>query len=533
MNARVGLFFVVLALAATGRAADFSREVRPGVTSFKRITTGTRPQKIYAVRADLNEPRVGLYMSDDVVGEEWRTNTLHFAERTPGAIAAINGDWSCNASACTGDRYLKPLGLAVSGGQMWHAHRTVPSDPNERWGYLSCTVDKRCTIKTRVLPLNNTQMADDPVRRPTVAPLRARNAIGGNGVRMITDGVAGTGCYDGTRAPRSAVCLEQDGTHLWIVVVDGRNADGGETGMTCDEMRDLLSGAPFQCWNALMLDGGGSSTLVVEDDNASATCNPRGDRDLCVKNSPSDGSLRTVGNHLAITWKDTIDPACTLPSGSWCDGARVTTCEGGRPRGARDCAAAGATCQQDGAYAFCVDARCPGGDGLGRRGCTDASHVGVCNDGVFASTDCAATNQVCGGTVGAAGCMDARCPAPDGVTCLDATWLTCAGGVASALDCAAQGQACDVAVGCFTPGVDAGTPTADAGTPDGTTDAGATADAGTPEDGNTANDEGPPEAVAPADAQPSAGCTTTGMAGAVPGVLLSALLGLLAGRRRR
>jgi uncharacterized protein (TIGR03382 family) len=530
-----GLVWVALGLPGPAEAADFSRQVRPGVTSFKRITAGARPQKIHAVRVDLAAPGVGLYASADLPGEEWRTDTLDFAERTPGAIAAINGDWSCNSSGCTGDRWLRPLGLAVSGGVMWRPHRTIPADPDERWGYLSCTVDKRCTIRTRVLPLNNPATAEDPVRTPTRAPLRAQNAIGGNGLRMITGGVPGSGCYDATSAPRSAVCLERDGTHLWLVVVDGRDAANGETGMTCDEVRDLLAAPPFNCWDALMLDGGGSSTLVVEDDNASATCHPRGRRDLCVKNSPSDGALRTVGNHLAITWRDAPDARCALPNGRWCDGARVTACEGGRFRGVIDCAADGATCQADGAHAFCVDARCPGGDGLGRTGCADATRVAACSDGVLATVDCAADGRVCGGEVGAAGCMDPRCPSPDGATCAGATWLGCTAGVLATADCAAEGRVCHPVDGCVAPApqVDAGADD-DAGDADdaGAGDAAADGDAGAdPRDldaGGPARDAGEATDAGPPTALRGTGCATVGGEGTAALGLL--LLGL---RRRR
>jgi hypothetical protein len=466
------------------------------VTSFKRITTGDRPQKIYAVRADLGVPNVGVHASADRVDEQWRTNTLAFAERVDGAIAAVNADWSCNSSGCTGDRWLRPLGLAVHGGVAWNSHRVIRSDPNERWGYLSCTVDKQCRIRTRVLPLNNPDMATSPLQTPTIAPLRAHNAVGGNGIKMITDGVAGTGCYDTTSAPRSAVCLEQDGTHLWIVVVDGRNASGGETGMTCAEMRDLLAGDPFHCWNALMLDGGGSSTLVVEDQNDNASCFRRGARDLCVKNSPSDGSLRTVGNHLAITWTDTVDPRCVIANGSWCDGSRILTCEGGRIRPERPCAD-GASCQTDGAYAFCVDPRCPGGDGLGRGACVDATVLGACTDGTYATRDCAADGRVCGGDDGSAGCMDARCPAPDGARCDGDRLVACAGGSPTETDCAAQGLVCDPQAGCVAAGVDAGAPAADAGS--------GPAEAGVGDDGVPVVDDddggpGPADAGADADA---------------------------------
>ncbi len=446
-NARSVIALLALALpvllAAPARAEDWTREVRPGLVSFKRITGGDRPQKIYAVGADLSVPNIGLHASADDVNDQWRCNTLHFAEEV-GAIAAINGDWSCVTSGCTGDRWLRPLGLAIEGGMMWNPHRS-PADPEERWGFLACTVDKRCTVRTMVKPLNNPDMVFDPLHNPTIAPLRYHNAIGGNGLRLIANGERGNGCYDSQSAPRSAACLQADGLHLWLVVIDGRNPDGGETGMTCAEVRDLLLGAPFSCYNAIMLDGGGSSTLVVEDTNTSPNvCWTRGDNNLCVKNSPSDGSLRTVGNHLGITWSDAIDSRCRHASGKWCEGTRIAQCEGGIFHGSGDCAAYGATCQEDGLFAFCVDWRCPGGNGLNGTACLDPTRIASCTDGQYGEGDCGVFGLVCGGAPGAARCMDSRCPAPDAAVCVGDTWTVCsAGGYTGGVDCAAQGLVCD------------------------------------------------------------------------------------------
>jgi exopolysaccharide biosynthesis protein len=298
------------ALVPSAGATDYDREVRPGITSFKRITGGSRPQNIYAVRADLSSPNIGLHASADDRGTEWYVDTLTFAENVD-AIAAINGDWSC--TTCSGSDYLHPLGLAISGGSVWN-DQIATDTIGSHWGYLACTIGKQCDL-TRSRPLSHASMADSPLQNPSVYPLRYQNAIGANGVVLLKDGVAGSGCFDSSSTnPRSAACVEADGTHLWLVVVDGRGAGGG-TGMSCDDMRDLLLTAPFNCWNAVMLDGGGSSTLVVEDTNRSADCNPRGDNDLCVKNNPSDGSPRRVANHLASTWEDAADSRCAEANG--------------------------------------------------------------------------------------------------------------------------------------------------------------------------------------------------------------------------
>lgn len=419
-------------------AEDYEREVRPGITSFKRLTGGDRPQNVYAVRVDLSVPNVGLHASADQRGVEWYTDTLSFAEEV-GAVAAINGDWSC--TTCTGSDYLRPLGLAISGGAVWNDH--IETDAiGSTWGYLACTVDKRCDL-TRAAPLSDPSMVFSPLHQPTLYPLRYYNAIGANGVLLLADGAKGSGCYDSsTTNPRSAACIQADGAHLWLVVVDGRGAGGG-TGMSCDEVRDLLLGDPFDCWNAVMLDGGGSSTLVVEDTNADATCNPRGAADLCVKNHPSDGSPRTVANHLGITWEDTPDARCVLANGRWCDGSTLHACEGGRYRGSGDCAAYGAGCQEDGDFAFCVDPRCPGGDGLRVYACVDATRIVGCNDGQYGEGDCAAFGLVCGSDASGSACMEARCQAgPNSGFCLSETLLaSCSAGVYAEYACA-EGTSC-------------------------------------------------------------------------------------------
>ena len=60
------------------------------------------------------------------------------------------------------------------------------------------------------------------------------------------------------RHPRSAVALAADGA-VWLVVVDGRQPLS--RGVTLEELAELL--LALGAADALNLDGGGSSTLVV------------------------------------------------------------------------------------------------------------------------------------------------------------------------------------------------------------------------------------------------------------------------------
>ena len=91
--------------------------------------------------------------------------------------------------------------------------------------------------------------------------------------------------------PRTAVGLNRAGRKLVIMIVDGRQP-GYSEGASLTELADLL--IDYGAYTAINLDGGGSSTLVIQDKNG----NPE------ILNSPVHqgipGNERPVGNHLGI-----------------------------------------------------------------------------------------------------------------------------------------------------------------------------------------------------------------------------------------
>ena len=95
----------------------------------------------------------------------------------------------------------------------------------------------------------------------------------------------------GSPQPRTAVALNRSNGFLILVVVDGRQP-GYSEGVTLQELAEII--IHYGGHNAINLDGGGSSTLVVEGPLG----NPR------VLNSPINnripGRERPVGNHLGI-----------------------------------------------------------------------------------------------------------------------------------------------------------------------------------------------------------------------------------------
>jgi hypothetical protein len=76
------------------------------------------------------------------------------------------------------------------------------------------------------------------------------------------------------RHPRTAVASRPDGT-LLFVTVDGRQP-GWSVGMTLAELVELLRG--LGATDAVNLDGGGSTTMVIHGETVNRTSDPTGDR---------------------------------------------------------------------------------------------------------------------------------------------------------------------------------------------------------------------------------------------------------------
>ncbi len=116
-----------------------------------------------------------------------------------------------------------------------------------------------------------------------------QSAVGG-GPRLLVDGqIAVDWAAEGFDAgfatslnPRTAVGTSRDGRHLFLVAVDGRQAFS--KGVSLAGMAAILK--RYGAWNAINLDGGGSTTLAADG--------------LTVSSPGSDGSERPVADMLLV-----------------------------------------------------------------------------------------------------------------------------------------------------------------------------------------------------------------------------------------
>lgn len=112
-------------------------------------------------------------------------------------------------------------------------------------------------------------------------------AVGGGGMILVEGAIPKSYSHTvyGTH-PRSAVGIDKTGKIITLAAVDGRRSDA--VGMTMTQLGYLM--ADLGCYNAMNLDGGGSTLMSVQQEDGSQK----------VVNTPSDGAKRSVTNSVGI-----------------------------------------------------------------------------------------------------------------------------------------------------------------------------------------------------------------------------------------
>jgi hypothetical protein len=249
--------------------------LRQGVEYQRVVRFSPRLMVIHVITINLRTNGMRFVVTPpDVLNSETplkARTTSQFLEEFEMDIA-VNGDgflpWWSNGPT---DYYphvgdpVAPLGDAASRGEVyWRTQEVLP---------------------TLYVSSRNSVSFDEPAR--------PYNAISGV-TRLVMGGFPVDGLTDTNLHPRTAIGYSKNGKFLYIVVVDGRQPLYSE-GITLPELADLM--VALGAHDAMNLDGGGSSTLVIRG----ADGKPR------ILNSPIDmyipGRERPVANHLGIYFK--------------------------------------------------------------------------------------------------------------------------------------------------------------------------------------------------------------------------------------
>jgi hypothetical protein len=245
-----------------------------GIEYIQDVRTQPLRVAIHIVRIDLATPGLRFLVTPSSGGDNddlpART-TSQFLEEF-GLQLAINGDYFqpwrdyglLNYYPHVGDP-VSVQGLAASDGEIYTTGYAPPSS----YSTLYLTPDNHAVFNT--------------------PPESIANAISGN-FMLIENGVP-VFFGDDERHPRTAVATDEAGRTLILIVVDGRQP-WHSVGATLSELVEIVQ--HYGGYNALNLDGGGSATLVIEDEDSTPQ----------ILNSPIHnhipGRERPVANHLGV-----------------------------------------------------------------------------------------------------------------------------------------------------------------------------------------------------------------------------------------
>jgi hypothetical protein len=351
MSHRTSRTIVAAALAAfcswftTARADEVVTQPYPGIELVKRTDTIALPAparqvKMNIVFVDLGAPQVHFRVTpagenlppDLFASPGWptpfppfevvRQSSVDFLESAHGQVA-INGNFFAPFPVPAGSdqgAFAYLIGLGASRGNVYSAFET----PFQNYAIVADSPALNIDAQ------NNAQVVHrDPAfadGKHVLENVTLWNALSGS-AQIITNGAKSIPLYRDAEHPdaplvgpgpanysnsnswynlinaRSAVGLTQDNRTLVLFTVDVRPSSGADRsqGMRVGEVADVLLG--YGVWNALNLDGGGSTTMALQDpaDQIRKTIN--------VTSDPLPG--RMVACNLAV-YSDGIAPVTTV-----------------------------------------------------------------------------------------------------------------------------------------------------------------------------------------------------------------------------
>lgn len=214
----------------------------PGIRILERRVETPRPLRYFVVFIDARAEGIRFLATrpnGDAPRETYHQTTRAFLEEE-GCQLAINAHFF--APFPTTDAFTDVLGLAISDGERY-------SEPEE--GFEHSFI---------ILESGEARIVDhgDAEESAGINLEGAQNAVAGN-ERILRQGVIEASWEE--LHPRTAIGIREDGIVLFLIV-DGRQ-EGISEGMTTPELGELF--LDFGAINAINLDGGGSTTLVLND----------------------------------------------------------------------------------------------------------------------------------------------------------------------------------------------------------------------------------------------------------------------------
>jgi hypothetical protein len=309
------LLLVSVLWAELSQAAENVTHPFIGVTHIARWEETPRSVFMNIVLVDLAMPGIRFKLTGPSgTRDTLKETTLDFLKRQHAQIA-INCHFMVPYPST--DRNVEVVGLAASKGMVYSPFEPQPIGAayvDQSYAILPFAPALNIGQGNRVAIVHRDPI--DPKSKRLLEPVKLWNTVSGS-AQIVTGGVKTIPSYTGfpgglnplngysdfnswyaiARA-RAVIGVTADNRTLVLFTVDEA---GGSIGMTVGEAADVLI-SDYEVYNALNLDGGGSTTLAMQDP-ATKTRH--------IVNVPSDNPLgRAVGSSLAVFARPFSDPVC-------------------------------------------------------------------------------------------------------------------------------------------------------------------------------------------------------------------------------
>jgi hypothetical protein len=295
-------FWLPLAVIYAAAAGGVTTTRPVGPIEYQHEVRTDPPMHLHAIIVDLTDPAVHLRTclggSDAKMARPWETTLMPVSAmaQRDGLFAAVNGNYFIPKSFVwlwgrkfyySAGNWARSCGWAMANGKLFSADPANPDLPA-----MVVTAKGKLAIGTF-----------------EKIPGGAGEVVSGM-YQLVTAGKNTAAPQDingSKRSPRTAVGYDRERKKLIMLVVDGRRPDysAGETIVQLGAEMIRLG-----CWDAISLDGGGSSTMVMRDAKG----------EMQVMNRPSDGHDLpldlSVERNVANAFGVIVDGATTRPSNS-------------------------------------------------------------------------------------------------------------------------------------------------------------------------------------------------------------------------
>jgi len=256
--------FGLLPVAAGCALAEVDTDLETlGLTYRLDVLSDPRPNRVHILRVDLSHGKVrpDVVLADDPDGD----GPAEAALTDPRELAA------------------RPSVVAFVNTNPWDSFPNENGRKNRLW-YVGQPVDiaglaaNDGIVRSAASPDNASVWIDAAGKGVLNDPPAGEVVEGAAGFTRIVTDAAIVAPIGGARHPRTAIGVDETGTILWLVVVDGRQK-GYSEGMDLHELATVMR--DLGCRHAHNMDGGGSSVMGLID----------GDGQMRIVNSPSDRFL--------------------------------------------------------------------------------------------------------------------------------------------------------------------------------------------------------------------------------------------------